>query len=229
MRVTHETTPMNRTRIVIIEDDAFTRTMIAGALQMQGLDVIGEASTVAPAIQMVERLKPDAIVVDLDLGNGPNGIDLAIAIRRKFPRIGIVILTTYEDPRLLTPNISLPPAGSEYLIKRKIGEIGLLYDAITKSIASAQTPNKNELIDKKKVYAMQNVSDSQLETMRLVAQGLSNAQIARVKSITEKSVEQSISRLVSHLDLPSGPTNNQRVQITKLYFQLTGAKSSNEN
>ena len=74
---------MRRERIVLIEDDDFTRSMIAGALQIQGLDIVGEASSVAPAMRMIEQLNPDAVVIDLDLGNGPNGIDLAIGVRRR--------------------------------------------------------------------------------------------------------------------------------------------------
>jgi DNA-binding NarL/FixJ family response regulator len=70
------------------------------------------------------------------------------------------------------------------------------------------------------------VTDSQLETMRLIAQGLSNAEIAKVRKVTEKSIEQTISRLVANLNLPKGAENNQRVQISKLYFRLTGSRTA---
>lgn len=212
--------------MIVVDDDSFTRSMIAGALQMQGLDVIGEAASVSNAMRLIEQLKPEAAVIDLDLGEGPNGFDLATGIRRKLPKIGLVILTTYEDPRLLRTNINLPPAGTEYLIKKNVTDIDILYKAIMKSIANAADLKNLEHLDKRKIYSLLNITDSQLETMRLVAQGLSNSEIAKMKSITEKSVEQSISRLTSHLDIPLGPASNQRVQISKLYYKLTGSNST---
>ena len=85
-------------------------------------------------MKSAQILKPDAVLVDLDLGAGPTGMDLAIALRRNFPSIGIVILTTFEDPRLLHPKIPNPPIGTEYLVKREVGDVNLLYNAILKSI-----------------------------------------------------------------------------------------------
>jgi DNA-binding NarL/FixJ family response regulator len=216
---------VNRTRLILVEDDDFTRSMIAGALQIQGFDIVGEASSAAPAMQMIDRLKPDAVVVDLDLGVGPNGIDLAIGVRRKNPRVGIVLLTTYEDPRLLSPGLPKPPFGTVYLIKKNVGEIEVLYKGIQKAISNMATKSSEDL---EQIYGIPQLTDSQLETMRLVAQGLSNAEIAKKKSVTEKSIEQSISRLVGNLNLPSGPENNQRVQISKLYYKLTGSKAARE-
>jgi DNA-binding NarL/FixJ family response regulator len=65
--------------------------------------------------------------------------------------------------------------------------------------------------------------------MRLIAQGKSNKEIAKIRSVTEKSVEQTISRLVTQLKLPKSAASNQRVQISKLYFSLTGSKSARDD
>lgn len=225
-----QTTYMRRERIVLIEDDDFTRSMIAGALQIQGLDIVGEASSVAPAMRMIEQLKPDAVVIDLDLGNGPNGIDLAIGVRRRNARIGIVLLTTYEDPRLLSPRIPTPPHGTVYLIKKNVGEIEVLYKGIQRAIANVRAIDKTPSEANTSIYGMTELTDSQLETMRLIARGLSNAEIAKIRGVNEKSVEQTISRLIANLHLPSGPDKNQRVQISRLYFEKTGSKvASGEN
>jgi DNA-binding NarL/FixJ family response regulator len=64
--------------------------------------------------------------------------------------------------------------------------------------------------------------------MRLLSKGLSNSEIANLRSISEKSVEQSIARLVKNLDIPKGKSINQRVQISRLYFKLTGSKVKDE-
>ena len=70
------------------------------------------------------------------------------------------------------------------------------------------------------------VTESQLETMKLIAEGLSNSEIAKVRGVSEKSIEQIISRLAAHLDLPKGAQSNMRVQISKMYFRLTGSRTA---
>ena len=211
---------------MVVEDDDFTRSTVVSALQIQGIDVIGQSSAVGPAMTLFKELKPDAVVLDLDLGAGPNGIDLAFAIRRKIPNVGIVILTTFEDPRLLHPKIPNPPMGTVYLVKRKVSEIGSLYKSIEKSIANMKNQKsmpsgKNEVAPE-----LAKVTEAQLETMKLIAEGHSNSEIAKIRGVTEKSIEQTISRLVAHLDLPKGASKNQRVQISKMYFRLTGSRTA---
>ena len=210
---------------MVVEDDDFTRATVVSALQIQGVDVVCETGSVGPAMKLADGLKPDAVVLDLDLGAGPTGMDLAIGLRRRFPKMGLVLLTTFEDPRLLHPKIPSLPTGTEYLVKKKVGEIELLYKSIQKAIANVSKA-KSPAIEKQISPELAKVTDSQLETMRLIAQGLSNAEIAKVRKVSEKSIEQTISRLVSNLDLPKGAENNQRVQISKLYFRLTGSRTA---
>ncbi|MFM8205632.1 MAG: response regulator [Actinomycetales bacterium] len=219
---------MSRLRVIVVEDDDFTRSTVISALQMQGMDVVGQAAAIGPAMKFVQVLRPDAVIVDLDLGSGPTGMDFAIAVRKNYPGTGIVILTTFEDPRLLHPKIPSPPIGTEYLVKRAVGDVELLSGAILKSIKNVskgnKVSNKNPVSPK-----LEGVTDSQLETMRLIAQGKSNKEIAKIRSVTEKSVEQTISRLVTQLKLPKSAASNQRVQISKLYFSLTGSKSARDD
>lgn len=211
---------------MVVEDDDFTRSTVVSALQIQGIDVVGQSSTVSPAMVLFSELKPDAIVIDLDLGAGPNGIDLAIAVRRKKPNTGIVILTTFEDPRLLHPRIPNPPTGAVYLVKRKVGEIGSLYKSIEEAIANVKNVKKTPALKKQVAPELTKVTESQLETMKLIAEGYSNSEIARLRGVTEKSIEQIISRLASHLDLPKGQKRNMRVQISKMYYRLTGSRTA---
>ena len=220
---------MERIRVMLVEDDDFTRSMIVSALQLQGLDVICETSSAGPALKLAETLRPNAAVIDLDLGAGPNGIDIAIALRRRHPGIGIVILTSYEDPRLIGPKIPNPPIGAVYLIKRQVGEIETLYKSIIKSISNVSPLSKIELPTNTSSAELGEITESQLDTMRLLSKGLSNSEIAKLRGVTEKSVEQSIARLVKNLNIPKGKAINQRVQISRLYFKLTGSKVQSED
>ena len=214
---------MARTRVLVVDDDDFTRSMIVSSLQMQDFDVVSDFSTAAAAMKAAQVLKPDVALLDLDLGAGPNGIDLALALRRAIPKIGIVMLTTFEDPRLLSPNMPMLPEGSLYLIKREISKIDKLSKAIDEAISNRKFISKNDkLVTPPKI----NFTDNQIEIMRLVAAGHSNVQIAKIRGINEKSVEQTISRLAKELDLKSDSDKNLRVHISRLFFQLTGAGPS---
>jgi len=73
---------------------------------------------------------------------------------------------------------------------------------------------------------MPELTDVQIETMRLIAQGLSNASIAKHRKISEKSVEQAISRLAAILNFTNSKETNQRVLITNYYHKMTGTNTS---
>ena len=217
---------MQRTRVMVVEDDAFTRSMIVSALQIQGVDVVSESSSVGFAIKTARLIRPDVAILDLDLGAGPTGIDLAIGLRMILPKIGIVLLTTFEDPRLLRPSLPDLPAGSIYLTKSKVGEIEVLQKAVAKSISNMNSKDAQNVTGKIKSTEMPELTDVQIETMRLIAQGLSNASIAKTRNISEKSVEQAISRLAVILNFSNSKETNQRVMITNYYHKMTGTNTS---
>ena len=127
-------TPVMGIRIAVVEDDAFTRLTLAESLRAQGLDVVLTTDSATEALREVPALGVHAVFLDLHLGAGPTGIDLAIALRRAQPRLGIVLLTTFDDPRLLSTTLPEPPPGTRYVTKRSIGSveelIGVLRDAV---------------------------------------------------------------------------------------------------
>jgi len=208
---------MQRVRVMLVEDDSFTRTTMKAALQLQGVEIVHDTASVASAMQVASSIKPDAAVLDLDLGKGPNGIDLALGLRRILPKIGIVLLTGFYDPRFLDPKIATLPPGSRYLVKRDIHEIEKLHEEILLSISntSKSTPILTNQFS-------QAIPDAQLETLRLIALGLSNSEIAKSRAVSEKSVEQAISRLINHFGIEDSQIN-KRVELSRLYFQLTGS------
>ena len=214
---------------MVVEDDNFTRSMISNALKMCNLDVVAEAAAVSNAMKYAELLKPDAAVLDLDLGSGPNGIDLAYGIRKLNSKIGIVILTTFEDTRLLKMNIPEPPIGAVYLVKKNVGEVDILEKSIQQSIMNISDKDQKSYKKNTGNKSKNSISNIQMETLRLVAKGLSNSEIARLRNISEKSVEQTISRLAKQLNIINNPLTNQRVQLTKLFYRLSGFSESNND
>jgi len=214
---------MQTPRILVVEDDAFTRTSIVGALASNGIDVIDSVGTSAEAVTSFEKHKPDAVLLDLDLGYGPTGLDLARAFRLRNPNIGLVMLTTYADPRLLRANLPAIPAGTEYLVKSNIGEIKIVSDAIKLAINySSNLSTKIKQARNDVPRDIQGMTDIQIETLRMVAQGHTNSEIAKQRFVSEKAVEQTIAKIAKALDIPAATNQNQRVHIARVYFRLTG-------
>ncbi len=200
---------------LLVEDDDFTRVTVEAALRHEGFDVLAAVSGAEDAMAFAKEHPLEAAVLDLDLGVGPTGIDVAAGLRRINPKIGIVILTSFSDPRLLTSSVKQPPVGSTYVVKQALTDMRFLSAAVQGAVVMAGTPGSpaSDL----------DLTDSQIETLRLLAYGLSNAEIARVRVVTEKSVEQAISRAAKRLGVDPQDGVNQRVALAREFFRLTGA------
>ena len=208
---------MNAVRALIVEDDGLTRSSVAASLRQHGLEVVGEASSASSALSLARDHNPDVAVLDLDLGAGPNGADIAIALRRLNPSIGIVVLTTYDSPRLLSTEAPELPLRSVFLRKRDVQSVDDLLCAVRQALeprnrAVIQAPGPTD-----------EFTDAQLQIMRAVADGFTNAEIARRRGVSERAVEQMMRRIAQRLSLPSDQSAfNQRVQITRAYLEMTG-------
>lgn len=207
------------TTALVIEDDDLMRVSLVAALASAGVEVVASAKTSDEALELAHTHFPQVALVDLHLGRGPTGVDVAHELRKNDPRIGIVFLTSFEDPRLIAETKPLPQ-GSQYLLKKDVGSIDEIVVAITASLEG-----KNRRISTELPSNMSQLSDVQLETLRLVAQGLSNTEIARRRQVTEKSIEASITRLLKSLNIPRDEGSNQRVQLARLYFESQGLSS----
>ncbi|CAB4827836.1 unannotated protein [freshwater metagenome] len=117
-------------RIMLVEDDEFTRATLRSALVAQGLDIVHDAGTVKGGLEAAKSLRPDVAVLDYNLGKGPNGIDLANQLRKFQPSIGIVLLTAFLNPAELDTKISQLPQGSRYLVKHSVNKIEVLVKEI---------------------------------------------------------------------------------------------------
>ena len=211
-------------QVLIVDDDIFALTMLRNTLEGLNYSVVGEAFSASQAIEVAKQTQPAIALVDLDLGEGPTGIDVAIMLRKTNPKIGIVMLSTYLDARFLG-NAQLDlPGGSVYLVKSSIVDTQLLVDALT--LASNQNrfaDSVKKLSEESRDSAADKLSDQQLEVMRYIAAGFSNAEIAKRIWISEPGIEKITARIIKQLDIKVGKEENQRIRISHAYHQLTGA------
>lgn len=208
---------------LVVEDDAFTRVTLAESLRAQGVDVVVATDLASEALEVAQARPLHAAFLDLHLGAGPTGIDLALALRRMHPRIGIVLLTTFDDPRLLSPTLPEPPRGTQYVTKRSVSGIDRLIAALRDAIdAAAGRPVSGGRGSPVGGGPLDVLTGTQMETLRLVARGLSNGEIARRRGVSEGSVEATITRLARALDVAPISSRNQRVHMAQVYFRSLG-------
>lgn len=203
-------------RVILVEDDDFTRVTLKAALEKFGIEVVADASDAKGAITRAVDSGAQVGVFDLDLGPGPTGIDVANGVRRLMPDLGVVMLTSYEDPRLLSASLAEIPAGAAYIVKQSLEDLGFLVEAIVGSRVARQNASAPRI----------DMTDAQIETLRLLACGLTNAEIARVRVVEVKSVEQTISRTAKRLGIDGEGGLNQRVALARAYYRLVGSRSN---
>ena len=117
-------------RVILIEDDLFTRSTLSALLTHRGFEVVGQTESVEEALMLQGLYSPEVALVDLDLGPGPNGIDIATALRRVNPNIGVVMLTTFIDPRFTGKNNLPIPKGARFLTKGELNDVSVLVTSI---------------------------------------------------------------------------------------------------
>jgi DNA-binding NarL/FixJ family response regulator len=216
-------------RVLVIVDDAFVMSTLVATLRLHDIDVIGEAKSESMGLNLLRRLQPDVILLDMNIA-GISSVKIAINMRKENHNIGIVILNTCPDLRFIGESNEDVPAGTKILIKKSIVDFTVLCTAINESKAAAIEKHKvawingNASFQEKGVLAlMAHLTDTQAEVLRLVADGMTNAQIGRTRYVSEKSVEQVISRVAQELHVQPDANMNMRVQLVGEYYRWLGA------
>ena len=210
---------MKNTRLILVEDDPFTRATLGDALAHQGFDVRARVGTASEALAAQKDFDPQVAVLDLDLGIGPTGIDVAVALRSRNPKIGVVFLTTYKDPRLIDSNLPSLPEGAIYLNKMEMNSTLMIATHISLAMLKPLAKRSLPWTRSGPLAAMSTI---QIEIMKEIAEGLSTTEIARARGVSEQAIDKSISRISKHLGIPKSADTNQRVQIVRAYFANKG-------
>ena len=222
-------TQANPARVLIINDDAFELATMSASLRLHSTNIVGEASNMLIAENLFRSLHPEVVMIDLQF-SGEEAIGLLQRFRKIDPKLGIVITTSCPDLRLfglLERNIL---KGSRIILKRSVSDLSIITFALAECLSSAQDGSAMKWISlHSTIHAnsfltiLNEFTDIQIETLRLVAQGMSNSEIARVRFVSEKSVEQIVARIAQHLSITPDRSKNLRVILTGEYFKWLGA------
>jgi DNA-binding NarL/FixJ family response regulator len=207
--------------VLLIDDDLFTRTALSTALASRGINVVASTDTAAVALEHLKNINPDVAIVDLDLGPGPSGIDICHALRSQKPNLGLILLTSYTDPRIHDPSNSQLPKGCRFISKSELSDFKVLIEEIIIARNKPLSPTKLRTVNDHKL------TDIQLEVLISVAQGLSSSEIASNRGVSVKAIEAIISKTHAALGISKSKSTNLRVQLARTYFQLTGKMPPN--
>lgn len=205
-------------RILIVEDDPFVQMTLAQALESANFEIVARVANPTDALVAAKAGNVEVAILDLDLGPGASGIDVAHALRQNNARIGLILLTSYTDPRISDPNSRLLPRGTIFLTKSRITEIHELSTAILQVKLWPVESKRNAATTRS------HLTEIQIDVLRLLAEGLATSEIADRQGVSEKAVEATITRLHNLLGLEKNKKLNPRVQLVRAYFALSGKK-----
>jgi DNA-binding NarL/FixJ family response regulator len=210
------TTPQNafKLRVLLVEDDLFTQQLVADVLERRDIDV-HTVSDVATAIDELSAFEPNVVVTDLDLGDGPDGSDLLQYMELNFPWIGKVVLTSHSSPTLaISPGRTLPKDVT-LLIKPRVSTQEI-HEAVLGALEQANVPRNMSIEIPDEIHL---VSQAQGELLKLMAEGLSNAALARHRNRSLQATEAIVHRLFTALGIVPHPDVNPRVVAVRMWQQ----------
>ena len=202
----------------MVEDEPLLAALVAEALQSAGFEV-EIASDVQSARRLIDTFDPDMAVLDISLGNGPTGVHLAHALEISRPDIAILFLTRHPDAASAQAEGLHLPAKAGFLRKHLVNDTGQLLAAIEAVFADRASEVRHDVI---RGQGLDGLSEQAWTVLRYLAEGCSNAEIAKRCNLSVKSVERWVDTLYRELDIPRDAEVNARVEAAKRYYLAVG-------
>jgi DNA-binding NarL/FixJ family response regulator len=204
-----------KVRVLVADSEPFTRALVGEALAAANFAVSG-VPTVPEAIATIESFSPHAIVTDLNFGHGaPTGADLLAHVDEHHPWIGKVVLTSHGSASLALPMGNQLTGGVTYLVKAQVSSVSELVSAVNESI-TGQTESKVPQVN---VAEQIRISRAQGEILSLIAEGYTNAAMARKRGATVRSTEALVQRTFTALGLGNDADFNPRTRAVRMWQQ----------
>ena len=217
-------TQSGQLKLLVVEDDKILLTMMSSALTSEGFNVLA-ANDAQSAMQYFDKARPDVVILDIDLGAGPSGIDLANKMRQISGRIAIVFCTSFKDMRFIQGDYLKYPLHTVVLKKADVVNMEKFSNAINEAVELIRESDESKPDNLHEKY-YKDLTALEIELLTLIAGGHSNKQVAAEKGISLKSCENAIARLAKKLEIPAAEQSNQRVLLTRKYMELSGKSSS---
>ena len=219
-------------RAVIVEDLALLREGIVALLRENGVDVVAQAEDGPGLERIVSGHKPDVAIVDVRLPPSftDEGLRAAIAARQRHPGLGVLILSQYVEPVYTAELLASGEAGVGYLLKERVGEVRAFVDAVQRVADGGTALDREVVAELMRARTASGADDGALasltprerEVLELMAEGRSNAAVARALVVSGGAVEKHVRNIFAKLDLPASDDDHRRV-LAVLAFLRAGA------
>lgn len=216
--------PLDARRVLVVEDEPLMSSLLQEVLTERGFTVRA-VSDVSQAKKEIEAFDPDMLLLDVALGDGPTGIHLAHSIRLSRPDIAILIFTSQADiGGANSDGLTLPPGVGllrKHLVNDETYLINAMEEVLREQVEPITESHKNE-----DPFAFLGVNGSR--TLRLLAEGYDNEEIARRCSVSRKTVERWIEQVYRDLGIDTKGLLNPRVAAARRFFFAVGVPGAKE-
>ncbi len=202
--------------VVIADDDLLLREGIASLLTQAGYSVVGQAGDATALVDLAREHRPDVAIVDIRMppDYATEGLRAAQAIRAEMPEVAILVLSAHVE---VTHATSLLASGerSGYLLKSRVANIDEFLESIDRLIRGGSVVDPSLVVELLSARAAEDpleaISAREREVLALMAEGRTNAGIARRLWVTEGTVEKHVHSIFVKLRLPETDDDHRRV------------------
>jgi len=204
------------TTVLLAEDDVLFREGLASLLAREGFAVVGQASDASELIELARERRPDLVVVDIRMppSYSTEGLDAARTIRGEAPEVGIVVLSAYVDVEHAMELLA-GGQGIAYLLKSRVTDVAEFIETLGRVARGGSVVDPalvHELVAaRRRDDPLGELTDREREVLALMAEGRSNAGIARQLWVTEGTVEKHVRSILAKLPVQSSGDDHRRV------------------
>lgn len=211
-------------RVVIAEDSVLFREGLVQLLKAFEIAVVAAVADTDGLLQRTAEHQPDLVIVDVRMPPTytDEGIRAALALRRRWPRTGVVVLSQYVEERYAVDLLSTWSSGIGYLLKDRVADVADFVAALHRVAigGSALDPEVVAQLLQRRVDPIDRLTGRELDVIQLMAQGRSNTAIATTLRISPSAVEKHVNGIFTKLDLPPADTDHRRVLAVLRYLHV---------
>jgi DNA-binding NarL/FixJ family response regulator len=204
------------TRIALADDDVLLREGLARLLEGSGFEVVGQAGDATGLLELVREHEPDLVIVDIRMppAQETEGLEAARAIREEFPEAGILVLSAHVE---VEEAVELLERGQRvgYMLKSRVTDVGDFVETVERIARGGSVVDPGlvrELVAaRRRDDPLEELTPREREVLALMAEGRSNAGIARRLVVTEGTVEKHVHSILGKLRLPETDDDHRRV------------------
>jgi DNA-binding NarL/FixJ family response regulator len=214
---------MRRTRVALADDDVLLREGLTSLLERAGFEVVGQCGNASDMIALVREHRPELAIVDIRMPptHTTEGLEAAQVIREEVPETAILVLSAHVE---VEHAMDLIGSGERtgYLLKSRVTDVNDFVETLERIVKGASVVDPalvQELVAARRVNdPLENLSSREREVLALMAEGRSNAGIARQLWVTEGTVEKHVHRILMKLRLPETEDDHRRVLAVVTYL-----------